>query len=517
MLRGTWRPGRSSADLVSLFRGQNYSYWAFVALAIGLFTSVADLGSVTVALPTIANHFQTDLPTTQWVVIGYTLTISAFLLPMGRLADIAGRKTIYILGFLIFVAGALAAGMSPNIVTLIIAKVVQGVGAAMTQGTSMAMIIASFPSQERGKALGLQMSIVGAGGVAGPAIGGLIVGELGWHWVFFGTAIMGVVATIAALVIIDPKRIGQTPGVRVRFDWAGAIISTAALVVFLQAMTWAPMLGYGSPLIVAGFAGFVALLTAFVVHELRTPSPMMDVRLFKRRLFTLGVLASYLNFLGMQSVRFLMPFYLQAVLGLSPTQVGLVIVPGAVGMMVIGPLSGRFSDRFGWRWFTMGGLLTSITGLLILSTLRPDSHLAIAMCGMVLQSAGIGMFNAPNNSSILSAVESTKYGVISGFLNLVRNSGNLCSLAIATAIVTATMGSLGYEPTLASVSTDGGEGVLGAFTSGLRVAYRAMAVVVLVGVVASAFKGKAVRLEQNEEDSPDYTADRRDPVRQGAD
>ncbi len=502
---------------MSLFRGHHYSYWAFVALAIGLFTSVADLGSVTVALPTIANQFQTDLPTTQWVVIGYTLTISAFLLPMGRLADIAGRKTIYILGFLVFVAGALLAGVSPNIMVLIIAKVLQGIGAAMTQGTSMAMIIASFPSAERGKALGLQMSIVGAGGVAGPAIGGLLVGELGWRWVFFGTAIMAAVAIAAALVIIDPKRIGQAAGTRVRFDWAGAIMSTAALVVFLQAMTWAPALGYGSPLIVAAFAAFAAFLAAFVVHELRTPSPMMDVRLFKRRLFTLGVLASYLNFLGMQSVRFLMPFYLQAVLGLTPTQVGLVIVPGAVGMMITGPLSGRLSDRFGWRWFTMGGLLTSVVGLLILSTLEPGSHLAIAVFGMILQSVGIGIFNAPNNSSILSAVEPGKYGVISGFLNLVRNAGNLCSLAVATAIVTATMGALGYEPTLASVAADGAEGVLGAFTSGLRVAYRAMVVVVLIGVVASAFKGRTFRLDQEEGDGADYTADRRDPVRQGAD
>ena len=148
---------------MSLFRGEHYRYWAFVALAIGLFTSVADHGSMTVAVPTIADYFKTDLPTTQWVVIGYALTISAFLLPMGRLADIAGRKTVYLIGFLVFVGGAVAAGASPNIVVLIVAKVVQGIGAAMTQGTSMAMIIASFPGAERGKALGLQMSIVGAG------------------------------------------------------------------------------------------------------------------------------------------------------------------------------------------------------------------------------------------------------------------------------------------------------------------------------------------------------------------
>ncbi len=501
---------------MNALRGHNYRYWAFGALALGLFASVSDLGSVTVALPSISAHFGTNLPTTQWVVIGYTLTISAFLLPMGRLADIAGRKRIYLLGFALFIVGVAAAGMSPNISVLIAAKVVQGFGAAMTQGTSMAMIIASFPGKERGKALGLQMSIVGAGGVAGPAIGGLLVGELGWRWVFFGTAILAVIATAAAAVVIDSARSGQSTGKRSEFDWSGAALSTAALIAFLQAMTWGPTLGYGSPIILGTFAAFGALLTAFVFRELRTPSPMMDVRLFGRRLFSLGVLASYLNFLGMQSVRFLMPFYLQAVMGLSPTTVGLVIVPGAVAMIITGPLSGRLSDRFGWRWFTVGGMLVSAAGLFTLTMLRPDSPLSLAMAGMIMQSAGIGIFNAPNNSSVLSAVEPSKYGVVSGFLNLVRNTGNLSSIAVATALVTMTMGSLGYEPSLASVSADGGDGLLTAFTSGLRVAYRTMAVIVLIGAVVSLFKGNTYRTidEPESEPKPKLTTTEVIPARQ---
>ena len=475
------------------------------------------MGSVAVALPSISEHFHTALPTTQWVLIGYTLTISALLLPMGRLADIAGRKRIYLIGFVIFVVAACAAGFAPNMTSLIVIRIVQGVGAAMTQGTSMAMIVASFPPKERGKALGLQMSMVGAGGVVGPAIGGLLVEVLGWQWVFFGTAVMASVAIVSALVLIDSARVGQTRGARVRYDWIGAALSTGALIVFLNAMTWAPSAGYGHPLVTLAFAGSAALLVAFVAQELRSSSPMMDIRLFKRRLFAFGVLASFLNFLGMQSVRFLMPFYLQAVLGLSPGQVGLLIVPGAVGMIVTGPLSGRLSDRFGWRWFTMGGLLTSIAGLLILSTLKPDTHFAFAMTGMILQSTGIGMFNAPNNSSVLSAVEPSKFGVISGFLNLVRNSGNLCSIAIATAIVTATMGSMGYEPSLAGVSQEGSTGLLAAFTSGLRVAYTAMAVVVLVGVVASAFKGPSYEHVDPPSESPETVASDGRPVRQAAD
>ena len=175
----------------------------------------------------------------------------------------------------------------------------------------------------------------------------------------------------------------------------------------------------------------------------------------------------------------------------------MIIVPGALCMMITGPLSGFLSDRIGWRWFTMGGMGISCAGLLILSNLQPDSPVPLAMAGMICQSMGVGFFNAPNNSSVLSAVEPSKHGAISGFLNLVRNSGNLCSIAIATAIVTATMGARGYEPSLAAVSTDGGEGLLAAFTTGLRYAYLTMAVVVFLGIIASAFKGRTYELGES--------------------
>ena len=491
-------------------RGENYKFYVFAALAIGLFASVADHGSVGVALPTIAEHFNTDLPTSQWVVIGYALTISAFLLPMGRLADIVGRKKIYLLGTVILITMGIAAGFAPNIGALIAAKLAQGIGSAMTQGTSMAMLIASFPSEERGKALGLQMSVVGTGNVAGPAVGGLLVGELGWEWVFFATSIMATVGFLSAYFLIDSRQADKGSAIGQKFDWPGAALSTATLLTFLQALTWASVLGFDNPAIILSFAIFAGLLAAFIIWELRTPNPMMDVRLFKRRLFSLGVAANYIGFVGMSSVRFLMPFYLQAVLGLTPSQVGLTVVPGAVCMIFMGPLSGRFSDKFGWRWFTIGGLLTAICGLSILATLRPDSHFAVAMAGMILQSAGMGTFYAPNNSSILSAVEPSKYGVISGFLNLVRNAGNLSGIAIATVMVTTTMAVLGHEPTLASVSSAGGDSLLSAFTSGLRVTYLGMAAIALVGVAASTFRGKPIHF-------PEAVEEPGQPARQGAD
>ena len=469
-------------------RSPTYKWWAFGALAIGLFASVSDHGSVTVALPSIADHFGTDLPTSQWVIIGYALTISALLMPMGRLSDIIGRKQIYVSGFAIFVIGAVVAGYSTSILMLILAKVFQGVGAAMTQGTSMAMVIDAFPDEERGKALGLQLSVVGTGGVAGPAMGGFLVGAFGWPSVFFVNVGLGLAATVAALIILDGRRMardGRGPG----FDWIGAGLSTAALIAFLLAVTSGHHVGWVSVPMVSALVGVLTLVGLFVWWEFRCAAPMFDVRLFKSRLFTLGVSASFISFVGMSSVRFLMPFYLQVVLGYSPTQVGLIIVPSAFCMIVMGPLSGRLSDRYGWRRFNVGGLMMSAAGLFLLSQITETSPLALVLGGMILQSLGVGTFNPPNNSSILSTVDPARYGVVSGFLNLVRNSGNVTSIALATAIVIATMASMGFPPTLAAVEEGASAGLFDSFTSGLRIAYLAMGSLVAVGIVVSFMKG----------------------------
>ena len=475
-------------------QSQNYKWWAFGALAIGLFSSVADTGSVIVALPSIADHFGTDLPTSQWVVIGYALTISALLMPMGRLSDIVGRKQVYVSGFAIFVIGALAAGLSTSMLMLIFAKAFQGVGAAMTQGTSMAMLLDAFRGEERGRALGLQLGVVGTGGVAGPAMGGFLVGAFGWRSVFFVSVGLGLAATVAALIVLGGRRVARDGG-RPGFDWIGAALSTAALVVFLMAMTSGHRLGWTSAPIVSALVGVPAFVGLFVWWELRCPAPMFDVRLFKSRLFTMGVSASFISFVGMSSVRFLMPFYLQAVMGYSPTQVGLIIVPSAFCMIIMGPLSGRLSDRYGWRRFNVGGLMMSATGLFLLSRMTETSPLALVMGGMILQSLGVGTFNAPNNSAILSTVDPAKYGVVSGFLNLVRNSGNVTSIALATAIVTATMASMGFPPTLAAVEEGASGGLFHSFTAGLRIAYLAMGSLMAVGVVVSFMKGgKAQRV-----------------------
>ena len=469
----------------NISKSRHYKWWVFLALAIGTFTSVADFGSLNVTMPTIAEHFGTDLPTTQWVLIGYALAISALLLPMGRLSDIVGRKRVYVTGFAIFVVGGLFAGTSDSILALIGFKVLQGVGASMTQGTGMAMVLSTFPGEERGKAIGSFITVVGSGNVAGPALGGLIAGTLGWQWVFYFGVALALLAILAVSLVLD-GRIYSKHGIgSASFDWLGASLSTAALVTFLMVMTNAPRLGWLYPPVLVGIVALVAFVALFIWWELRCETPMIDVRLFKMRLVSLGVAAQFISFIGNSSMRFLLPFYMQAALGFSPQQIGLIFVPASIAMIVTGPVSGRLSDRFGYRWFTVCGLLFAMCGLLLLSTLTTESSVWKVAIGMLLLTGGTGTFYPPNNASIMQQVPESRYGVMSGFINLVRNSANITGTAVATAIVAAVMVSMGFLPNLSSVAETGDTALLTAFVSGLRTAYIIVAGLMFVGVVFS--------------------------------
>lgn len=482
----------------------NYKYWAAGALAIGVFGSVVDHGSVNIALPSVAADFGTGLATIQWVVIGFALTISALLLPMGRFADIVGRTKIYVIGTLIFAAAAALAAAAPSLGVLVLARIIQGCGAAMSQGTGMAIIISTFPAGERGKALGMMLTMVGVGAVAGPALGGLLVGAFGWRSVFIFNIPLGLLGALASVTILDKTQSGD-PGpnaVSQRFDWPGAALSTVAVLILLSAIANGQRWGWGSPSIVIPLVACAVILAGFIWWELRVEDPLLDLRLFNQKVFSLGVSAAFFTFLGSSAVLFLTPFYLQSVLGKSPTQAGLIVVPAAFCIALTGPISGRLSDRYGWRMFTVGGLVIAIAGLLLLSTMDQRSSTGMVIAALVLQSIGVGTFFSPNASSILSAVAREKFGVVAAFTNLVRNGANVTSVAMATVVVTTTMAGLGFETGLGSVPCGIDGDLCEAFTGGLTRAYRIMAVLLAVSLVISAISsGKAAGVSAEAEEA----------------
>ena len=480
----------------------NYKWWAFAIIAIGIFVSGISQGSVTVTLPSIAREFTADLSGVQWVVLGYVLATSVLLLPMGRLGDIVGRKQVYIAGFTVFTLSSALAGFATDLMVLVLARVLQGVGAAMIQANMTAMIVSIFPGTERGKAIGLQMSIMGTAMIGGPSLGGLLIDALGWRYLFLVNIPFGIVGILAATAILDKSRFvqdtrgGQRPG----FDWLGAMLSGWAMLVLLLAITMGNRAGWVSGPIVAGLVGSVALFAAFVWWEMRTASPMLELALLRRRLVAFGVTAGWVSFVGTSSVMFLLPFYLQDVLGYSPAQMGLFIMAPALGMTFIGPISGRLSDRFGWRTFNMVGLAMMATTVLGFSfVLTKTSSLFLIVPLFAFGGIGGGLFASPNQSSILSAVDQSKYGVISALTHLARTAGHVMGVGLATTIAVATMSSLGVEASLDVVSTDAGAEVADAFMVGMRRAFRILGCLLLVGIALSFFKGERAKAPATEE------------------
>ena len=265
-----------------------------------------------------------------------------------------------------------------------------------------------------------------------------------------------------------------------------------ALLVFLLVVSNGHRMGWSSPPVLLGAAATASLLAGFVWWELRTPSPMLELRLFKRKLVAIGAAAAWLSFMGMSSSRFMMPFYLQRVLEIGPRDVGLLLIPPALCMVLLGPVSGRLSDRFGWRALTVSGLALSMAASIAIAVnLTESSPVAFIVLMLMAQSAGMALFNSPNQSSLLSAVERNQYGVVSALTQLIRNSANVTSIAVATTVVVVTMGTYGVEPSLDAVSP----AVADAFVAGLRWAFILMAAMLLTGVALAVIRGERQRAE----------------------
>ncbi len=477
---------------IAIKKRVDYKWLVFTTAAIGAFVSALDQTSVNVALPSIASYFGSTLPAVQWVALGYVLTTGALLMPMGRLADFVGRKRVYTFGFTIFTLGAVLTATSQLLISVIFFKVLQGVGAAMVQATGMAIVMATFPSEERGRIIGMFLSIVGIGAIVGPIVGGLVVDLFGWRYIFFLGLPFGVASIVTGLMFLedDGEFLEERRRSTDRFDWIGAALSSGGLALFLLVITNGHRIGWKSPPVVLGLVTVVALFAGFVWWQNRTTHPMLSLGLFRRRSFALGSAASFLSFLAGMSVFFLMPFYLQGVLGYTPGQSGLMIAPTAAFFALAGPISGRLSDKYGFRRFAILGVLISLVSMVILSGLNENSPPELVITALMMQGLGMGIFFSPNASSVLSTVEPERYGIATAFVNMSRNASNLIGVALATTVVTAVMSSQGFEPSLEVIASAAGNEVQAAFTLGLQTSYRVMTGLLMAALILSAVVGK---------------------------
>ncbi|MBI4299598.1 MAG: MFS transporter [Chloroflexi bacterium] len=473
-------------------RGDSHKWWAFAAVSVGVFMSTLDISIVNIALPRVMTDLGTQLGAVQWVVLANLLSMGALLLAFGRLADVLGRKRVYVAGFIVFVIGQLLAGLSQNVVQLALSRAIAGVGGAMIQANGTAIIAAVFPPEERGKALGANGTIVSMGLIAGPTIGGIITDALGWRWVFFAAIPVGLLAMTFAVAILQESRI-SLPQVRGEaFDWLGSALWAGTILALVVGLNRGPALGWNSPAIFGLFVAAGALGVSFLVIELKSRYPALDLRLFRSWGFSLGNSASLFSFIAFQSNVFLTPFYLQISRGLSARDAGLVMMATPGAMALVAPVSGRLSDRYGSRAISTVGLAVVGVGLWIMSRVTTADAGAVGIvAALLLLGMGMGMFQSPNNAFIFASVPRDRYGTTSGFLATMRNVGSSLGIAIWGAVVTGQLIASGFGSELGGAVRDQdlGRQVLPVFLNSYHLALVGAVGVIVAGMAASAVRG----------------------------
>ncbi|WML42956.1 MFS transporter [Neobacillus sp. PS3-40] len=412
----------------------NYRWYVLATVSVGTFMATLDSSIVNVALPTISGQLHSEISTLQWVVTAYLLTISSLLPIFGRTADIFGRKKVYSLGFLIFTLGSVLCGLAQNIWFLVGARVLQAIGASMLMSNSAAILTATFSAKERGKALGLMGTVVALGSLTGPALGGLLIGMTSWRAAFYVNLPIGIIGFLASRFIlpVDEQKKGQE-----KFDFVGAFTFTAGMVCLLLGINNGENWGWASlPVMISLVLGLI-LLAMFLTIERRVRQPIIELSLFRNRPFLMGNLSGWLSFVAMFANSILLPFYLQQILHYSPSQVGLFMIASRVTMAIVAPLSGHASDKFGPIALTTSGLLISGIGLFYYSTLTASSHFYQVIVGSILLGLGSGMFQSPNNSSVMSSVPPQKLGIAGGINSLVRNLGMIIGIAFSVSLFEA--------------------------------------------------------------------------------
>ncbi|MBI3979825.1 MAG: MFS transporter [Chloroflexi bacterium] len=416
--------------------------WAvFAVVSCSVFMTTLSTGMINVALPVLTVEFAEPLVTAQWVVLGYLLCITALVLPTGRLADLVGRKRVFLSSFVGFGLTSVLCGLAPTMATLIVARILQGVAGAAMQANMGALTTAAFPSDQRGRALGLTASVVAIGLLSGPLIGGVITQYLGWRWTFYLFVPLCVVSTLVGLRLLpdDQGRLGSKrwPIDLHHFDLLGNGLLLAMIVSFLLFLNRGPQEGWGSASALGFAAASLVAAAAFFRVERRSADPAVDLHLFDNRGFRAAVVSGFLTFSALGSVVLLMPFYLQFVLGLSVAQAGLVLISLPTMQMVIGPISGSLSDRLGARLVASTGLFVMLAGMLSLTTLGEQAGLIEVVLRLCVVGAGMAMFNSPNSSSLFNAVRVDQLGQASAWWPLTRNLGQSVGQATAGALWTA--------------------------------------------------------------------------------
>jgi EmrB/QacA subfamily drug resistance transporter len=449
--------------------------WRVVLLVVTLtsFLTPFASSSFNIALPSISKEFSLDAITMSWASLAYLLASAMFLVPFGRLADIHGRRRVFLYGTISFTIVSILLGIYPSASTIIWLRALQGISSAMIFGTGIAILVSVTPPKEKGAILGVNAASVYVGLSVGPFIGGLLTITFGWRSILLVTAGIGAVAVIFIVWRLKgewSEAIGES------FDLRGSLVYSLMLLSLMYGFSLIPSTSSLIPILLGLAAGGV-----FVWVEGRVEHPVLDINLFRsNRAFTFSNLAALINFSATYAVTFLMSLYLQYIKGLSPEQAGLVLIASPIVQAVFSPIAGRLSDRMEPRKVAAIGMAITMFGLVPFVFLNEQTNVFIVVASLVALGFGLSVFASPNTNAIMSAVEKRLYGVASSTLGTMRLTGQMLSMGITMIIFAVFIGRVEIVPE-----------VYPALTGSINIAFMVFSGLCLVGVLASLVDSRA--------------------------
>ena len=452
---------------------ENRKWWTLGSLCFALFMIMLDNTVVNVALPAIKADLGISTSELEWTVAAYALTFASLLLTGGKLGDLLGRRLIFVIGLAVFTLSSLACGLSASAPQLISARAVQGVGAALMMPATLSIISATFPARERGTAIGIWAGVSAMALAIGPLLGGIITEHISWNWIFYVNVPIGVVAVIAALLVVPESR---DTSHEQRLDLPGLLTSGIALLALVYALIEANQYGWTSARILTLFAIAIVGIVAFVLLELHQRLPMLDLSLFRSGTFAGANLVAILVTLAMFGIFVFFPIYMQTFRGWSPIQAGAALLPWTLMVVIFAPIAGKLSDRVGSRWLMAGGMTVVAICCLLLSTVTLHSTFWHMLPAFLLGGLGMSFVMTPMSAAAMSAAPVAKAGVASGVLNTFRQVGVALGIGITGAIIADR----------AAAAARGGATPPEAFVHGLTFGMRVSAVICFGAAIAAA-------------------------------
>ncbi len=405
--------------------------WLILATTgMGIFLATVDGSIVNVALPTLVRKLGTDFSVIQWVVLSYLLTVTTLMLSIGRLGDMVGKKKLYAVGFVVFTAGSVLCGLSPSVYWLIGFRVIQAFGSALIMALGMAIVTEAFPPYERGTAIGISGATVSVGIAIGPSLGGIILSFLSWRWIFLVNLPIGIIGTVMVLRYVPAasKQDNQ------RFDFLGALLLLISILSLLLGLTFGQQMGFTQPRVFVLICIWLISLAFFIAVELKSAHPMVRLDFFRSTQLSINLINALVAFIGIAGTIILLPFYLQNILGYPAIMVGLLLCVIPIMLGITSPIAGFLSDKFGTEKISVIGLFFVLLGFYASSFLSEQTTTVEYILRILPIGVGMGIFQSPNNSSIMGSVPKEHLGIASGMISVSRTLGQTVGTAILGAV-----------------------------------------------------------------------------------